>query len=82
MLNVEFRFTQQKGVFPSIHQLAAEDKLLSSLLEVKSPYLVLRDPDEVYHIMKSLVLELDKQPTKVKRWFNCSSHNCSFELRV
>lgn len=64
MLNVEFRFIQQKGMFPSIHQLAAEDKLLASLLGVKSPYLVLRDPDEVYHIMKSLVLELDKAAAK------------------
>lgn len=60
MLNVEFRFTPNKGVFPSIQQLAAEDKLLISLLESEAPYLVLRDGDEVYHIMKSLVLELDK----------------------
>ncbi|SDM86228.1 AraC-type DNA-binding protein [Paenibacillus sp. yr247] len=64
MLNVEFRFMEQKGVYPSIQQLATEDKLLSSLLEVESTYLVLRDPDEVYHIMKSLVLELDKAAAK------------------
>lgn len=64
MLNVEFRFMEQKGVFPSIQQLATEDKLLLSLLEVESTYLVLRDPDEVYHIMKSLVLELDKAAAK------------------
>ncbi|NOV03586.1 helix-turn-helix domain-containing protein [Paenibacillus sp. LMG 31457] len=60
MLNVEFRFAPNKGVFPSIQQLAAEDNLLISLLESEAPYLVLRDGDEVYHIMKSLVLELDK----------------------
>lgn len=64
MLNVEFRFTAHKGVMPSIQQLAADEKQLSSLLEVQKSYLVLRDPDEVYHVMKSLVLELDKQADK------------------
>ncbi|UKS30445.1 AraC family transcriptional regulator [Paenibacillus sp. HWE-109] len=64
MLNVEFRFMEQKGVFPSIQQLASEESLLAAILGVASPYLVLRDPDEVYHIMKSLVLELDKSPAK------------------
>ncbi|WP_420851028.1 AraC family transcriptional regulator [Paenibacillus alba] len=64
MLNVEFRWMEQKVVFPSIQQLASEDKLLASLMEVRTPYLILRDPDEVYHIMKSLVLELDKAAAK------------------
>lgn len=64
MLNVEFRFTAHQGVMPSIQQLAAEEKQLSSLLEVQTAYLVLRDPDEVYHVMKSLVLELDKAAEK------------------
>ncbi|MGQ7886426.1 AraC family transcriptional regulator [Paenibacillus sp. WC2504] len=64
MLNVEFRFTPNKGIFPSIQQLAAEDDLLIALLASESPYLVLRDGDEVYHIMKSLVLELDKAANK------------------
>ena len=60
MLNVEFRFAAQQGVMPSIQQLAANEQQLSTLLEVETSYLVLRDPDEVYHVMKSLVLELDK----------------------
>nr|WP_310226790.1 AraC family transcriptional regulator [Paenibacillus qinlingensis] len=64
MLNVEFRFTRHQGVTPSLQQLAAEEKQLSSLLEVQTAYLVLRDPDEVYHVMKSLVLELDKPAGK------------------
>ncbi|NOU68016.1 helix-turn-helix domain-containing protein [Paenibacillus sp. LMG 31461] len=64
MLNVEFRFTPQQGVMPSLQQLAAEEKQLNSLLEVQTAYLVLRDPDEVYHVMKSLVLELDKPADK------------------
>jgi AraC family transcriptional regulator, melibiose operon regulatory protein len=64
MLNVEFRFAEGRGGFPSIQQLASQEQALSSLLKVQFPYLVLRDPDEVYHIMKSLVLELDNMPGK------------------
>ncbi|MDD9268775.1 helix-turn-helix domain-containing protein [Paenibacillus sp. GCM10023248] len=64
MLNVEFRFPQGKGVFPSIQELAAEDRLLLTLLEAETAYLVLRDGDEVYHTMRSLVLELDKAAAK------------------
>ncbi|KRE90300.1 AraC family transcriptional regulator [Paenibacillus sp. Soil766] len=64
MLNVEFRFTSHQGVMPSLQQLAAEEKQLSSLLGIQSAYVVLRDPDEVYHVMKSLVLELDKPADK------------------
>lgn len=44
--------------------MAAEDDLLIALLASEAPYLVLRDGDEVYHIMKSLVLELDKAANK------------------
>ncbi|MEW9701513.1 helix-turn-helix domain-containing protein [Paenibacillus sp. SI8] len=64
MLNVEFRFMEGEGGFPSIQRLAAEEQVLASLLAVQSLYVVLRDPDEVYHIMKSLVLELDKTPAR------------------
>nr|WP_127587046.1 AraC family transcriptional regulator [Paenibacillus koleovorans] len=64
MLNVEFRFAAHRGVMPSIQQIAAEEKQFSSLLEVETSYLVLRDPDEIYHVMKSLVLELDKAADK------------------
>ncbi|OCT15766.1 AraC family transcriptional regulator [Paenibacillus pectinilyticus] len=64
MLNVEFRFTAHQGDLPSIQQLAFAEKQLASLLEVQTSYLVLRDPDEVYHVMKSLVLELDRTADK------------------
>jgi len=64
MLNVEFRFVDCKGAFPSIRQLVSDEVVLSSLLKTQSSFLVLRDPDEVYHIMKSLVLELDKPGIK------------------
>jgi AraC-like DNA-binding protein len=59
MLNVEFGFITHRGDFPSIRQLAAEEKTLSNMVAAPASYLMLQDPDEVYHILKSLVLELD-----------------------
>ncbi|XEC93265.1 helix-turn-helix domain-containing protein [Paenibacillus tarimensis] len=63
MLNVEFTFQRQSSPLPSIKQLADEDPALLELLSVPSQYLVQRDPDEVYHTLKSLVLELDHEDT-------------------
>ncbi|MCL6457867.1 MAG: AraC family transcriptional regulator [Gorillibacterium sp.] len=60
MLNVEFRFLAGETKLPSIRELAEEMQVLSSLMAEPQAYVVLRDPDEVYHIMKSLVLELDR----------------------
>ncbi|MFC5450325.1 AraC family transcriptional regulator [Paenibacillus aestuarii] len=64
MLNLEFRFRDSTGVLPSIRQLAGAETVLADLLQVAASYLVLRDPDEVYHLMKSLVLELDKSAVR------------------
>jgi AraC-like DNA-binding protein/mannose-6-phosphate isomerase-like protein (cupin superfamily) len=61
MLNIEFAFTGKEGVFPSIKDLAAENQALASLLTMERPYFVLRDLNEVYHTLKSLVLELDER---------------------
>ncbi|MCC3375507.1 AraC family transcriptional regulator [Cohnella sp. REN36] len=61
MLNVEFGQTASRGVVPSLRELAAEDAALVDLFRATDPYLVLSDPDEVYHTLKSLVLELDAQ---------------------
>ncbi|MFK7694975.1 helix-turn-helix domain-containing protein [Paenibacillus sp. HJGM_3] len=64
MLNVEFGSSAKNGGLPSIDGWAAEDERLTALLAAPLPYIVLRDPDDVYHILKSLVLELDRQGTK------------------
>jgi AraC-like DNA-binding protein len=61
MLNIEFAFTGKEGIFPSIKDLAAENQALASLLTMERPYFVLRDLNEVYHTLKSLVLELDER---------------------
>lgn len=61
MLNIEFHFNGQQGIFPSVKQFAGEEEALAALIQSPEPYLLLTDPDEVYHMLKSLVLELDKQ---------------------
>ncbi len=59
MLNVEFGFAPSGEGAPSIRALAREETPLAALLAAQVPYAVLRDPDEVYHALKALVLELD-----------------------
>jgi AraC-like DNA-binding protein/mannose-6-phosphate isomerase-like protein (cupin superfamily) len=60
MLNIEFLFADKAGVFPSIKDLALENQALNALLSNACPYLLLQDPNETYHTLKSLVFELDK----------------------
>jgi AraC-like DNA-binding protein len=59
MLNVEFRLAEGAGGLPSIGELAAEDPALAALLACPHDHLVLREPHDVYHALKALVLELD-----------------------
>lgn len=63
MLNVEFGFAPASVAAPSMRALAAEEPPLVSLFSAEGPYAVLRDPDDVYHALKSLVLELDARGT-------------------
>lgn len=61
MLNVEFGFVPHSDAFPSIKQFAEEEESLRGMLLARTSYLVLQAPEEVYHALKSLVLELDEQ---------------------
>ncbi|TFE28575.1 AraC family transcriptional regulator [Cohnella luojiensis] len=61
MLNVEFGFKMQSDGFPSIKQIAEEEETLRAMVSSPATYLMLQDPDEVYHALKSLVLELDNR---------------------
>jgi len=63
MLNVEFVFSDNQQMFPTIRELADKDRLLKDLLLYPYPFLVMRDLDEVYQVLKSLVLELDTGDT-------------------
>ncbi|GAB6929226.1 hypothetical protein JCM10914A_32090 [Paenibacillus sp. JCM 10914] len=66
MLNVEFGFAEVRGPSPSLRQIAEEEAEVSSLLGLTSPYLVLSDHEEVYPVLRSLVLELDQKGTDGK----------------
>ncbi|MDF2834460.1 MAG: AraC family transcriptional regulator [Paenibacillus sp.] len=59
MLNVEFTMRERATALPSLRTLAEEDGLVAELAAEASPVLVLRDNDELYPLLKSLVLEMD-----------------------
>lgn len=61
MLNIEFVFINQQGVFPSLGALAKENRSLFQLLTLRRAYLVLHDQDEVYPIMQNIILLMDEQ---------------------
>lgn len=60
MLNIEFTFVTKKGSFPSIKELTGSTIILDQFLKLKQPYVVVKDTIEIYHALKNLVLELDK----------------------
>ncbi|WP_454192405.1 AraC family transcriptional regulator [Paenibacillus sp. Marseille-Q7038] len=67
MLNVEFGFEEGDTSFDSsVKSLLAEEKALSDFVKSPFEYMVLSDPEEVYYVLKSLVLELDRQPVGQK----------------
>lgn len=59
MLNVEFTFVECEGLHPSLKQLAQGCTELQRLLGRQTPYVLLRDPSDIYYTLKSLVMELD-----------------------
>jgi AraC-like DNA-binding protein len=59
MLNIQFVFEHRLGPYSSIRQLAEGSKALADWLSNRTPYVVLKDPDEIYHTLKSLVIQLD-----------------------
>ncbi|WP_299089981.1 AraC family transcriptional regulator [uncultured Metabacillus sp.] len=61
MLNIEFSFIKKTGCFPSIKDLANQNKKFATFLSLNRPYIVLKDTNEIYHTLKNLVLELDKK---------------------
>lgn len=61
MLNVEFLLVPQQDDYVSIHRMAAQDEALAEWLAAPFTSFVLKDPDDVYHILKSIVLEQDSR---------------------
>ncbi|MFD0712810.1 helix-turn-helix domain-containing protein [Paenibacillus sp. GCM10027626] len=64
MLNVEFTFAECEDSSLSLAQLTAASPALGKLLDRRDiAYVTLSDPSDVYHTLKSLVLELDASAT-------------------
>lgn len=63
MLNIEFIFTKHVSKFPALKELIEQEPALQTFLSAKQDYIVLRDPHDIYHTLKSLVLELDQSDT-------------------
>ena len=61
MLNIEFLLHPQQGIYPSIKELARENKDLHTLLQLQEPFLMLKDSEGLYYTLKSLVQELSEQ---------------------
>ena len=64
MLNVEFTFVSGSGngsdAAPSLRRWAQQEQALARLLRSGRTHIVLRDPVDVYHTLRGLVLELDR----------------------
>ncbi len=64
MLNVEFGFAERESSSPSLRHIADEEAAVYSLIGQTFPFVVLADREEVYPVLKSLVLELDQRGTE------------------
>lgn len=63
MLNIEFGFTPHDTFLPSFGDIVRNSDTMKQLLRSGKPYIFLRDSDEIYVTMKSLILELDRDDT-------------------
>ncbi len=60
LLNVEFSFVDKQSSSVSIRELLGESADFAAMLELEQPYYLLKDPDEVYPTLRSLIGELNK----------------------
>lgn len=60
MFNLEFIFEPKKGPFLSFKDMVEANPSFLAFLELNKPYYTLSDPNEIYHTLKSLILELDE----------------------
>lgn len=59
MLNVEFTLSTEANLFVTLEAASMYDEALKELLHEETSHIMLRDPSDVYHVLKRLVLELD-----------------------
>jgi AraC family transcriptional regulator, melibiose operon regulatory protein len=61
MMNLEFVLLQQNRLGPSLRQIAASEASVRTMLSGHQPIWRLKDPSEIYHTLKALVMELDAE---------------------
>jgi YesN/AraC family two-component response regulator len=61
MLNVEFGFYEEDTNLPAFHTIVEGSETLKYLLHSDKPYFALKDSDEVYITLKSLIMELNRE---------------------
>jgi AraC family transcriptional regulator, melibiose operon regulatory protein len=60
MLNVEFDFTEESTDLPSFGDIIQSNESLKQMIRFRLPYVVLKNSEEVYVTLKSLIMELDR----------------------
>jgi AraC family transcriptional regulator, melibiose operon regulatory protein len=66
MLNIEFVFQKDQNDSFSMSQLISNESCVKSLLSYKLPYFLLKDTEELYLLLKKLIMELDEVNTESK----------------
>lgn len=64
MLNVEFIFKRDESIMPPIGQIIKNTETFKELINSKVQYFYFKDYDNVYGVLKNLVVELDKENEK------------------
>lgn len=59
MLNIEFTFEEKPFITPSYGEISMSSVSFKKFLREEEPFVILRDPEEVYPALKSLIAELD-----------------------
>ena len=58
MMNIEFVFVKKSNFLPSFREFVNNSKELEELIAAKEPFFILKDYEDVYQLLKSLVVEL------------------------
>lgn len=61
MMNIEFFFAKQDICYPSFNEIAESTKILKFLVKQPYEYIYLKDSEQIYYPLKSLIMELDKK---------------------
>lgn len=64
IMNIEFIFIKKTNFLPSLREFVSNVKALENLVTSQEPFLILKDYEDVYQLLKSLVIELNSSSTE------------------